>query len=168
MRQATVASKDPDTYVLARDAWFGRVVGRLPSATTIDDALSIRRELEPEDVRDGEALSVAFLIEKYFGWQMFEGVVLDADGAVVRRHVWNILPNGSILDATADLHGVTRIGVLEAEDYRRYRAEWTAIYNPGNTAEFPELVGCAWTGLIDAELMTDLPETSLARASPRY
>lgn len=136
----------------ARQTWFGPGRGETPTVAEIEDAASIRREMGDQDMPRGEAVQVAHLIDCYLGWRMIEGVILDDAGDPVCAHAWNVLPDGGIIDATADLHGALSPRVLgrEQPEIRHYRREWTATYNPSLHDMFAELRGIRWTGELDA------------------
>lgn len=136
----------------ARRTWFGPATGTAPDAGEVADALAIRAEVGGDDMPRGEAVHVAHLIECYFGWPMVEGVVLAGDGEPLATHAWNVLPDGGLLDATADLHGgPTHVSLSPgAAGMRNYRREWTASYNPSLSSIFEELEGTSWDGQPDA------------------
>jgi hypothetical protein len=162
-----------ETCDRARQAWFSGRSGqgaRDADAATVADAAAIRNEVRDLDgLARGEAVQAAWLVECYMGWPMFEGVVLDGAGEPQRFHAWNVLPDGSVLDVSADLHGgeppvVAPPGSSAA---RRYRAEWTPTYNPSLSARHPELEGVSWDGRLDLNVLESASQPSQEGPSPR-
>lgn len=102
---------------------------------------------------------VAIAIDNRFGWPMVgDGTYLSRDGRVIcgSGHCWNVLPDGSVLDATADQwcegHNVRIVRPGEA-DYLRYRVGFQDGFNPGTpNPRWPELAACPWEGVSDARL----------------
>jgi hypothetical protein len=148
-----------ETCDRARLAWFSgraRQGAMAADAATLADAAAIRDEIRDLDgLPRGEAVQAAWLVECYMGWPMFEGVLLGEDGSPQRFHAWNLLPDGSVLDVSSDLHGgegpvVAGPGSAAA---RRYRAEWTPAYNPSLSSLHPELAGARWDGRTDLSVI---------------
>jgi hypothetical protein len=102
---------------------------------------------------------VADEIETLFGWPRFSGSYLATSGDVIcSAHVWNLLPDGAVLDATADQFGETEmVRVVESDslDHRRYRLEWYEEFNPGTHPNIPQPLR-AWAGELDGEQETRL------------
>lgn len=138
----------------ARRLWFCSRPGQA-SPEQIDDAISLRMEIGDETGPRGRAIQIAYLVECYTGWPMFEGVALDRNGNPLCLHAWNILPNGSVLDTSVDLHSpeLPCLAELNSERMRCYRREWTQDYNP-DLDKFTELAGATWSGIDDMTLIT--------------
>ena len=93
-----------------------------------------------DDCRDdaemgGQCSWVAEAINGEFGWENMSGTYCTKDGStpVCVSHYWNILPDGAILDATADQMGEGHdIRIVEKTDpeFARYRPEWFSDYHP--------------------------------------
>ncbi len=114
---------------------------------------SIRRDCREDAGCGGQCHEVASVLMDRFGWESRYGVYLAPSMEPVGGdHSWNILPDGSILDATADQfqegHDIRVVPLGDAEQ-ARYRPEWSPDYNPSRAAEYPELAGVAWTGEFD-------------------
>lgn len=79
---------------------------------------------------------VSEAIEGNWGWKQMGGTYCSKDGyPVCVAHFWNILPDGTIIDATADQLGKPDIDIIppSSPEYHRYRYEWGDQANPGNT-----------------------------------
>ena len=77
----------------------------------------------------GSCHLVSEWIEAEYGWTRVSGTYTTADykEPIVPGHYWNLLPNGSILDATADQLGEghdVRIVPKISPEYHRYRPEF--------------------------------------------
>ncbi len=161
MSQVNLAIHDAVISDEARRHWFGPGDGSRPDIDELLDAYELRRTPD-DDMPRGEAVQVAYLIEKYYGWSMFDGVVLNVDGAPKALHTWNILPDGGILDATAELHGgvTSFVAGPDADILKLYRREWTESYNPDLRQDYPELRLCTWNGVTDAETLAETNDLS--------
>ena len=82
-----------------------------PSAAALRRIAEIREMVRAETGGGPCSAAVAGAVERYFGWQRRCGAYLTAAGEPIATHVWNVLPMGEILDATADRFG-------EGEDIR--------------------------------------------------
>ena len=79
-------------------------------------------------------------LEAEYGWTRVDGVYTTADykEPIVTGHYWNLLPDGSILDATADQLGEgddIRVVPPSSPTYHRYRPEFNADYDDDVSAE---------------------------------
>jgi hypothetical protein len=82
-----------------------------PSLTALRRIAEIREMIRAETGGGPCSAAVAAAVERYFGWQRRCGAYLSEAGEPIATHVWNVLPMGEILDATADRFG-------EGEDIR--------------------------------------------------
>ena len=146
----------------ARAAWFRPGGGAAPTAPDLDWIRMERHLIREEEGGGGQSAFLADAIERELGWPSFTGVYLAPSGEPIRVHAWNVLPDGRILDATADQFGEGRdLAVVAPGDpaWARYRAEWTPAYNPSLAARHPELAGCEWGGRPDmAALMSRIDD----------
>lgn len=122
--------------------------------TTATEIRAIRREVRIAAGRGGQCGEVAEWIYGRFGWTKVGGMYLSASLEPIGDHVWNVLPNGSILDATADQfcegHDI-RLVPAGSPEQQRYRFEWTADFNPDLADQYPELTGIPWSGEFDVD-----------------
>jgi hypothetical protein len=82
--------------------------------------------------------AIAAAVERYFGWQRRCGVYLTDMGEPIAAHVWNVLPMGEILDATADRFGEgrdIRVVLPSEPDTTRYCLSPLAILLPDLAGE---------------------------------
>lgn len=126
------------------------------SAAELSEILDVRRSVRAAEGGGGQCAFVAEELLDRFGWEIEAGVYLASDGSPIGHHVWNRLPEGAILDATADqfCEGYD-VRVVEPTDpeFGRFRWEWTDFCHPGHS-EYPELAGIAWTGEYDFDRYT--------------
>lgn len=124
-----------------------------PDANDIQHILAVREE-EREHSGGGMCSMVSEFIENEFGWLMKCGAYTDSnDDTICEAHCWNILPDGAILDATADQFGEGHdIRIIEPSDpeFARYRDEWYDDYHPGHP-EFPQIADRKWSGEFDMD-----------------
>jgi len=102
---------------------------------------------------------VSEIIQNRFGWEQAGGTVCTDQGEpVCVSHRWNVLPNGDILDSTADQLGQPDIIILKkgSKEWKRYRLEYDQDYNPDLAKDYPELHGVPWSGKHDAEWSDEL------------
>src|SRR5574343_1537395 len=67
---------------------------------------NIRHEVRAIQGGDGQCHEVSEWIEGEYGWERIGGAYTAINGDVIASpHYWNMLPDGSILDATADQFG---------------------------------------------------------------
>lgn len=134
---------------------------RAPAAKASPDADDVRRiraaraYVRASEGGGGRCSVMSEILSIVFGWPMMSGTYLSSDGKVIcgDGHVWNILPDGSFLDPTADQFGeghdvrVVRIGTPE---HRRYRI---GIVDDGSfedlVAAFPVLADIVPDGFDD-------------------
>ena len=121
----------------------------------MDDVRAIREDCRQYAGCGGQCHAVADILMSKYGWPSEYGVYLAPSMEPVGGdHSWNRLPDGSILDATADQfqegHDIRMVPPGDPEQ-ARFRPEWSPDYNPGRAAEYPELAGVAWTGEYDVE-----------------
>lgn len=99
----------------------------------------------------GGCYQVALFIEHFYNLPMREGVYQSSKLEPIVSHRWNILPDGSILDSTADqfCEGWD-IGVIvkHNEFHMRYRPQWSDSLNPSIT---PWLKEFDWLGITDLD-----------------
>lgn len=140
--------------------WYGRGMGEpigkdgYPTPEQIRDIRSIRKEVRDEEgVTSGMCHFVSEIIHNKYGWTQWSGVYTDPNGDIIcSAHLFNILPNGALLDATADQFGEGHdIRVIQPDEpeYLQYRMEWMDDYNPSQSNHYPELKGVEWSGEMD-------------------
>ncbi len=129
-----------------------------PTAEDIDAIRKIRHEIRCSEGSGGMCSEVAYWITNKFGWEQGGGIVVDENGDQMIDHVWNILPDGAILDSTADQMGRGHdIRIIEPgdPDHARYRLEWFSDYHPGHP-DHPELADTPWSGEFDWDAIARL------------
>ncbi len=85
----------------------------------------------------GGCFEVACFIEYRYGWRRVDGVYGLPDGRPIFLHSWNMMPDGSLVDGTADQFGEGHDIAVHPEgtpDFSRYREKYTAAHNPHETA----------------------------------
>jgi len=131
-----------------------------PTAADIQAIRRIRHEVRCEEAEGGQCGFVAEAIMNRFGWEMAVGTYCnDVDEPICNDHIWNVLPDGAILDATADQMGLGHdIRIVEPSDpdHRKYRSGWDQDYNPGLSQDYPELKGVKWSGKYDMDWANEL------------
>jgi hypothetical protein len=143
----------------ARWTWFARAMQHRrfiapPDDESLEGVIEIRDRVREDEGGGIRAIMVSHTIEQYYLWPAFTGVYLSETGQPVGLHAWNVLPDGSILDCCLDAFGEgdgVRISRPGSGNWRRYRREWSADYNPSLSDRYPELEGIAWNGLSDLE-----------------
>lgn len=123
----------------------------------IDYLRNLRHLCRIDNGGGGACHVISEFLENKYGWMRFSGAYLSRDGEVIDSgHLWNYLPDGSILDATADQHGEgndIRVITPNDPDYGRYRPEWSEFYHPGMAeynASWPHPHSTeGWTGETD-------------------
>ena len=125
-----------------------------PTAADIARIRNARDEVRRECGGGGQCHEVAAWIEETYGWPAKSGAYTDlSDDTICECHFWNILPDGAILDSTADQFGEgndIRIVLPSDVDYSRYRDEWYDDYHPGH-ADHPEIGNREWSGELDMD-----------------
>jgi predicted GNAT family acetyltransferase len=128
--------RDPANRVLAETA---DVEQPFPGLTPelVARLQEIRHQCRVDNQGGGACHLVSEWIEDEFGWRRTSGTYTSRDyqDVAIAGHLWNILPDGSILDATADQTGEGHdIRVIAPDDpeYHRYRPEWYDDYHPGH------------------------------------
>lgn len=120
---------------------------------TLAGIVEIREEVRVHEGSGGQCFFVAEVLQQRFGWEVGGGVYLARGGEPIGDHHWSVLPDGSILDATADQfcegHDV-RLVRTDDPEFARYRAEWHEDYHPGHP-DFPELADVEWSGELDCD-----------------
>jgi len=97
----------------------------------------------------GACFEVACFIEHRYGWRRVDGVYALPDGRPVFLHSWNSMPDGCLLDGTADQFGEGLDIAVRPEgtpDFSRYREKYTAAHNPN---EIAWLAARAYAGMSD-------------------
>lgn len=96
----------------------------------------------------GACFEVACFVEHKYGWRRVDGVYALPDGRPIFLHSWNVMPDGWIVDGTADQFGEgLNVAVLSPEvAVPRYREKFTAAHNPQTT---PWLAKMPYAGLPD-------------------
>lgn len=121
-----------------------------PTPEDLERIRQIREEVRAAEGGGGMCHFVSEIIYTEFGWSQAGGTVTAPNGDVmIAAHRWNELPDGAILDATADQLGQGQdIRIIEPNDplHKCYRLEWDVDYNPGMADQYPELKGVEWNG----------------------
>lgn len=122
---------------------------------------NIRKKIRDEEGEDtGMCHVVSEVIENKFGWPRWSGVYTAPSGDMIcSAHLFNVLPNGALLDATADQFGEGNdIRIIQPDDpeYQRYRIEFYQDYNPDLADHYPELKGTEWSGEYDFDAQNRL------------
>lgn len=128
-----------------------------PTAADIQRILKMREAIRHDEGAGGQCGFVAEWIHRTFGWEAHSGVYTDPNDDPIIDHVWNVLPDGAVLDATADQIGEGHdIRIVEPSDpdHRRYRWEWTDDFNPDTDPH--EAMGREWNGETDVDRMDRL------------
>jgi hypothetical protein len=130
-----------------------------PTAADLQEIRRIRHEVRCAEGEGGQCGFVAEIIMNRFRWPMHGGTYCnDIDEPICNDHVWNVLPDGTILDATADQMGLGHdIRIVEPSDpdFRKYRFEWNDDYHP-DSEDYPELKGVKWSGKFDTDWADEL------------
>ncbi|MGY3581955.1 hypothetical protein ACVIGB_001122 [Bradyrhizobium sp. USDA 4341] len=126
-----------------------------PTSDMLLEIRTVRQQFRLAAGCGGQCGDVAEYICSRWGWANVGGVYLAPSLEPIGDHVWNVLPDGSILDATADQfsegHDV-RFLLKDSPDFRRYRPEWTIDYNPDLADAYPELAGVTWSQEYDFDV----------------
>lgn len=125
------------------------------TAAVVAEIAAIREEVRRAEGAGGQCGFVAEILADRYGWTAVAGMYLAPSLEPIGDHVWNVMADGTIVDATADQfcegHDV-RIVPPDDPAQSRYRSEWTADYNPGRADRYPELAGVAWSGEYDFDV----------------
>lgn len=136
----------------------GKASGLTPEIT--ERIRAMREKIRADEGGGGYCHWVSEWIENTFGWQRASGTYCAPNGDVIcSAHLWNILPDGSILDATADQFGEgDDIRVIRRDDpaFARYRLEWFDDYHPDHPDYHPDHPRDGWTGEFDADAQNRL------------
>ncbi len=148
----------------ALQAYFRTLAGTDGCAPTRPNQMQIqlmrykRAELRKQLGGGGRCYHLARFLYAEFGWKCADVTYLDSRGQVIMLHTINILPDGALLDATADQFGEGFDVEIIAQDdvrYRRYRMEWTGRHNPLCDAQCAAVLaelGQVWSGYPDGHL----------------
>lgn len=129
--------------------------GKAPRLThkMIKDISEFREEVRRINGGDGMCHEVSEWIEGEYGWERVDGTYCARNGDVIcSPHYWNRMPDGSILDATADQFGEGNdIRIIRPNDpeQKRYRPEWYSEYHPDDPHYDPNHPRDGWTGELD-------------------
>src|SRR6266403_582398 len=110
-----------------------------PSQRDLAFIRKMREEIRCGEGGGGYCHFVSEIIYNKFGWEQAGGVYCSAEGEpICSSHRWNILPDGAILDATADQLGEDDIVLIPVDDprHKRYRLEYDIDYNPGLAQDY--------------------------------
>ena len=140
----------------ARGARYATAVAglRLPEPDTdmLVEVRDLRDALREEAYGAQQVGEIAAHVEMYWGWPAVRGVYTDGADEAIALHSWNLLPDGAVLDVSADRFGESRDVVVIAPGdpaWSRYRQEWTQDFNPATPGVSPEVAACPWTGTPD-------------------
>lgn len=135
----------------------------------------LRADVRHRDARpnDGRCGNVSTALETEFGWQGQWGYLRLLDGTVSWVHCWNLLADGTIVDATADQYQDLWLGdvvVVEpsspmAARYLHAPREWELRLSRGPIGEEVECLSCVSDGDVHELAPEDpnRPWLSLAR-----
>jgi hypothetical protein len=118
-----------------------------------DDAKEIagfRHEMRALGQR-GACYEVSQFIQWRWGFPSQDGIYQMVSGEPICQHRWNLLPDGNILDGTADQFcegGDITIVAMSDPRAKRYRPIWTCSFNP-DTITWHH--GTPWMGIPDRE-----------------
>jgi hypothetical protein len=105
-----------------------------PTAKTVERIRRIRHECRRDEGGGGMCHRVSEWIEADYGWPQASGAYCAPNGeCAIEAHYWNILPDGAILDSTADQVGEGKdVEIITPSDpaFARYRPEWDDEFNP--------------------------------------
>lgn len=114
---------------------------------------AMREQIRQEEGGGGYCHMVSEWIARVYGWERASGTYCARNRDVIcSAHYWNVLPDGSILDATADQFGEGNdIRVVRPDDpeFARYRLEWSQDYHPDHPDYHPDHPRDGWTGEFD-------------------
>jgi hypothetical protein len=134
LTEAVISDKTLDKWEKEMDAWSPP--RRMPAPRPEDIAMirKAREVIRREEGGGGMCHMVSEWINAVYGWERNSGVVVSRDGEIqIDAHYWNELPDGSILDSTADQMGENKdIEIVHPSDpeYGRYAEEWMQDYHP--------------------------------------
>lgn len=115
----------------------------------------MREKVRAEEGGGGYCHVMSEIIMDVFGWKWFSGTYTDPkDDPICPAHVWNILPDGALLDSTADQFGEGHdIRIIEKNDpdHPRYRYEWMQDYHPDHPDADDDVRGKKWSKQYDFE-----------------
>lgn len=139
-----------------------------PRPEDIEMFRKLREALRIEEGGGGMCHFVSEWIEYHYGWRREGGVYVSRDGEViVDAHYWNVLPDGSILDATADQTGEGKdIAIIPPNDpdHGRYAEEWYDDWHPQlpHWKANPKRIGVRkpehFTGKMDYDLAAEIQQ----------
>jgi hypothetical protein len=115
-----------------------------------------RKQCRIDNGGGGMCHEVSEIIEQKWGWERMGGTSCHHDGRVIcSGHYWNQMPDGTVVDSTADQFGEDDIRVIKPSSpvYKQYRPEWYSDYHPGHS-DFPPddpVHSYTWDGRFDME-----------------
>lgn len=128
--------------------WAPRLVGAIEA---------MREEIRADEGGGGMCHLVSEWLWDQQGWERLAVAYLDPKGTVIcAGHLINALPDGSLLDSTADQFGEghsVRLLQPSDPDYGRYRPEFDDEVNPTRYQEFKDFF---WSGKPDFDLQDDV------------
>lgn len=137
-----------------------------PTPQDIAEIEKERHAIRAAEGGGGMCHFVSEWIEHNFGWERASGTYLTPAGEVIcgGGHYWNILPDGAILDATADQFGEGHgVRIVEPGDpeWSRYDIEWYRDWHPGHAEYDPSWHRArrapeAFTGELDGDAQNRL------------
>ena len=97
----------------------------------------LRDEVRAEEGGGGMCSPISEILDVDLGWTRFAGVYLSREGELIcDGHLWNLLPDGTIVDTTVDQFGEfaePRLIAPDDPEYLRYRPEFDEEFHPGST-----------------------------------
>lgn len=127
-----------------------------PSPADIEAIRKIREEIRAEEGGGGMCHWVSEVIMNRYGWTREGGSVVDpkTGDVMIVGHLWNVLPDGAILDATIDQMGLGHDVLVIPKDHPLhgyYRLEWDHDYHPGHP-DIPDFKDAPhWKGEFDMD-----------------
>lgn len=115
-----------------------------------------RKECRINNGGGGMCHEVSEIIEQEWGWERISGTYCHSDGKIVcYAHYWNAMPDGTVVDSTADQFGEDDIRVIKPGHpvFKQYRPEWYQDYHPGHPDFGPDDVvnTYTWDGRYDSD-----------------
>lgn len=118
---------------------------------------AMREEIRVDEGGGGMCHLVSEWLWDQQGWERLAVTYLDPRGTVIcAGHLINALPDGSLLDSTADQFGEghsVRLLQPSDPDYGRYRPEFDNDVNP---SQYPEFENFFWNGKPDFDHQDDI------------
>lgn len=127
-----------------------------PFALDADTIAKLREERHKWRIENGGGGACHLMseyIEDAYGFKRKSGTYTALNGDVISAdgHMWNVLPDGSILDTTCDQFGDEQdIQLIKPTDpnHARYREAYLSYCHPGHK-DYPDFKDDKWDGKMD-------------------